>query len=369
MTNILFIFNRVAHYHEELFKTLEASLAARGITLHLLSGADNKFQVGRVGLRKKVIEKEYKFKFIEKRVGTYTLGFQSGIIGKICRIRPDMIIVTGHVGNFTDWLLIALKKVLRFKLVAWQCGYEYNPGQLKNTILRIFVPQFDHHLAYHGNAAKYARAHGANRDAVTVTHNTINEKRIKRIPKHEARNHICAKHSTLKGKQLVLFVGAILEEKKVMNIIQAMELMKRDDACLVIVGDGPYLSTLKHDCGKRDDVVFTGAVIDGVGRYFDAADMYVLPGTGGLGINEAMAHALPVISGYADGSADDLVVDGVNGYRLTSGSAEELAEHIGSLLDDRKLRLQMGARSLEMIQGVFAFESFIHRIERTIIRI
>ena len=54
--------------------------------------------------------------------------------------------------------------------------------------------------------------------------------------------------------------------------------------------------------------------------------MYVLPGTGGLGLNEAMAHGLPMIAGYADGSADDLVVDGETGYRLRSDSAGELAD-------------------------------------------
>ncbi|MFX7690329.1 glycosyltransferase family 4 protein, partial [Acinetobacter baumannii] len=90
--------------------------------------------------------------------------------------------------------------------------------------------------------------------------------------------------------------------------------------------DGEHLPVLRKYCEGRDDVVFTGAIVEGVGPYFDAAEVYLLPGTGGLGINEAMAHSLPIISGFADGSADDLVVDGENGYRLREGTPAELAD-------------------------------------------
>ena len=86
------------------------------------------------------------------------------------------------------------------------------------------------------------------------------------------------------------------------------------------------------------------------------------PGTGGLGINEAMAHSLPVISGFADGSADDLVVDGETGYRLLHGTAAELAERLALVLDDPDKAAQMGQRGRELITGPLAFERFIGRI-------
>ena len=94
--------------------------------------------------------------------------------------------------------------------------------------------------------------------------------------------------------------------------------------------------------------------------------MYVLPGTGGLGLNEAMAHGLPMIAGYADGSADDLVVDGETGYRLRSESAGELAAFIAKLLDDPALARHMGSRGRERITGKFAFREFVQRV-RTVL--
>ena len=90
--------------------------------------------------------------------------------------------------------------------------------------------------------------------------------------------------------------------------------------------------------------------------------MFVLPGTGGLAINEAMAHRLPVISGYADGSADDLVVDGVTGFRLKEDSATAWAGRLGALLSDPELARSMGGRGEQRIRGHMSFASFIDRV-------
>jgi glycosyltransferase involved in cell wall biosynthesis len=103
-----------------------------------------------------------------------------------------------------------------------------------------------------------------------------------------------------------------------------------------------------------------------VGPYFDAAEMYVLPGTGGLGINEAMAHRLPIVSGFADGSADDLVVDGENGFRLREGTPKELAQKIAAMIDNTELANRMGEKSREWITGKFAFREFVSRVEGAI---
>ena len=76
----------------------------------------------------------------------------------------------------------------------------------------------------------------------------------------------------------------------------------------------------------------------------------------------SMRHALPVISGYADGSADDLIVDGENGFRLRTGDSSELAEKIQAIIDDDVLAVQMGAISQQKIVGFFSFSNFIERV-------
>jgi glycosyltransferase involved in cell wall biosynthesis len=68
------------------------------------------------------------------------------------------------------------------------------------------------------------------------------------------------------------------------------------------------------------------------------------------------------LSGYADGSADDLVIDGLNGFRLRQGTAAELAQRIGQILDDPAMAAKMGKSSRELITGRFGFERFVDRV-------
>jgi glycosyltransferase involved in cell wall biosynthesis len=51
-------------------------------------------------------------------------------------------------------------------------------------------------------------------------------------------------------------------------------------------------------------------------RIFSQSHLGVMPGRGGLAIQELMGHGIPVVSGIADGTERDLISDGRNGYVL-----------------------------------------------------
>ena len=365
---VVFVFDRVMHYHLDLFRQLEERLRSHGVDLHLLSGAKPARETGRVAVETQVIPLEQKFPLRDRKIGNFLLRLALGYLGPIRRLRPDVVICPAHPGDVGHWALIGLKKLQHYRLVAWQCGYEYNPGKLKRLLLKAFVPGFDFHLAYHSNAHRYALDHGSREDRIEVTHNTINEAKFVITPKSEALATLRERHPEIGDRRIILYVGAVLAEKKVERIIDAMAGLTGTDAVLIVVGDGPHLPALRACAAGRNDVLFTGQVIDGVGIYFDAAETYVLPGTGGLGINEAMAHSLPIISGYADGSADDLVVDGVNGYRLREDTAEELQDRIARILDNPDMAASMGAKSREWITGKFSFQHFLDRVESALLR-
>lgn len=366
---VVFVFDYVMHYHSAVLRRIAAHVEGRGGTFVLLTATPRAVAAGRVPLREPIVEDQRYYTLHEWHIGSFTIRHQQGLARHLLEIRPDVVVTMCHSGTTTEWLAIALKGVLRYRLVAWQSGYEYNPGHLKTFVLRRFVPRFDHHLAYHSNAERFALLHGAKAQQITVMHNTIDESAVALIPKDEARRGLEAAFPGISGRTIVLYVGAVLGEKRLEAVVAALTKLQREQLAFVVVGDGPHLSVLRSMCGTRDDVYFAGRVIDGVGRYFDAADVFVLPGTGGLAINEAMAHGLPVIAGYADGSADDLVVDGLNGYRLRSESVEELSEHLATLIGDRSLRERMGRASLDMIRRTFSFESFVNRVTSVLDRV
>jgi len=346
---------------------LDAELLQHGFELVLLSGREKASTTGRVALKTTIVRNQFEFELDEWPVRSFMLRYQQGVARKILEMRPAIVVTMCHSGTLSEWQIVRLKKKFNFKLVAWQCGYEFNPGRLKNWILNRFIPHFDHHLAYHTNARQYAISHGARPDQVTVMHNTINEDLIKRMPKAEARQLLLQRHPEIGSRKILLFVGAVLAEKRIEVILGALDRLHRQDVVFVLVGDGDHLPVIKEACAGRPDVLLTGSIIEGVGPYFDAAEVYLLPGTGGLGINEAMAHCLPIIAGFADGSADDLVVDGENGYRLRDGTVEEMADRIAKILDHPEIAERMGKTSLEWITGKFAFKAFIDRIQSALL--
>jgi glycosyltransferase involved in cell wall biosynthesis len=362
---VLFIFDRVAHYHIDLFQCLEKELKKANHELYLLSGKTNANEKGRVGLDRNVIENELKYEYKEVNILSYKLRYQKEIFKTIKKIKPDIIIVPGHVGSISFWQLGFCKRHYGFKLFSWECGYEYHENLLKKILTKLFLYLFDYHFAYHTNANKYLTDHGIKSDIVTIIYNTINENNIKCIDKKNAKEYLRKKHPNTNDKFIILFVGAILKEKKIDLLIKAFQLLNNSNTALIIVGDGYYLQELNSKY-KSENIIFTGKIIEEVGVYFDAADVFVLPGTGGLAINEAMAHSLPIISGYADGSADDLVINEVNGYRLYQYTENELVAYLNKLINDHSLTHNMGMKSKELITSKFSFNNYLKRIVNSI---
>ncbi len=362
MNGVTFVFDRVMHYHRATLQEIERRLAVRGIPFRVLSAGDKEGSIGRVADGRRVTADHEHFDLVETKLGGFQLRLQRNVLAKLKATDPAVVVTTSHAGTLSEWSVLHWAGRRGVKRVAWQCGYEYNPGRIKRFVLGHFIPLFDFHLCYHSNAKSYALQHGAREDQTLVMHNTIDERAISAGDRDTARAVLGDKHPHTRDKKIVLYVGAVLEEKRLECVFDALARLARPDTMFVVVGDGPHLAILKARYADRNDWVSVGSVIEGVNTYFDAADILVLPGTGGLAINEAMAHRLPVIAGYADGSTDDLVIDGVTGFRLREGTAAELADHLSNLLAAPNVARDMGALGEQRIRGQLSFESFIDRV-------
>ena len=359
---VLFYVDRVMHYQVATFKELENRIGKQGGEFILVSGRKHENETGRVAISDTIIRQHMVIPYSEWICGTYTFRFQPTLQSLIQRITPDIVIVMGHVGSLTYWRLGKLAKEVGFKYVTWQCGFEYNSSRLKHKLMKRFFNLFDYHLAYNTNAKRYLLANGVADSRITVIHNTINEQDIIPRPRIEARRMVIEELKLPPERPIILYVGAILAEKRLELLIDAVrQLAPRIAVSLVIVGDGPALEGLKAATTDLDYVRYTGRVVSGVGRFFDSADVFVLPGTGGLAINEAMAHGLPVISAFADGSAEDLIIDGLNGYVLKESTSEEIAESIETVLNP-DVRPKMGTTSRHLITTKYSFRAFIDHV-------
>ncbi|UYZ40646.1 MAG: glycosyltransferase family 4 protein [Candidatus Methanospirare jalkutatii] len=143
---------------------------------------------------------------------------------------------------------------------------------------------------------------------------------------------------------VLMFAGHEFRKKGLEIIIKALPMVKEDVKLLVIGGDNPvYYKKLASKIGVLNKIVFLGLVPD-IKEYYAASDIFVFPSLHegfGLVITEAMSSGLPVITTKLTG-ASELIIDGYNGILLNEVNSEELARKINLLIEDEKLRKQIG---------------------------
>ncbi len=94
-------------------------------------------------------------------------------------------------------------------------------------------------------------------------------------------------------------------------------------------------------------------------KYFVMADLFVLPGTGGLAVQEAMVYGLPVVVAEGDGTQEDLVRS-ENGWLIPANDENALSSALEeALIDPVRLR-KMGAASFKIVQNEINIEQMVN---------
>jgi len=93
-------------------------------------------------------------------------------------------------------------------------------------------------------------------------------------------------------------------------------------------------------------------------KHLRSADLFVMPGTGGLAVQEAMSFGLPVIVGVADGTQTDLV-RGENGWLLADDSIQTLTNTLASALSDVYALRKKGSASYRIVSQEINLEKMV----------
>lgn len=144
-----------------------------------------------------------------------------------------------------------------------------------------------------------------------------------------------------------LYVGRLQERKRIDHLLYACAALPPEvQPRLVIVGDGPAraaLETLARQVYPQAE--FTGARYGNeLESYFVAADLFVLPGSGGLAVQQAMSYGLPVIVAQGDGTQNDLVRP-QNGWLIPPNDLPALQAVLLQALSAPERLRSMGAES------------------------
>ena len=327
------------HYRKEFVEWLAEALRSEGYTLVCVVGQNRLKKevrcVDDAGCEVVVLHSdEYRI------LGAY-LGIQRGVGAALRAIAPAKVVCLHNPGNLAH--ARALWHCMRsgIPFVIWGCSYErpdanFSTRLLRRAMRKFFLKRAAGHIAY-GSERKYElMAMGISKHLISIAQNTVNVERItaaaNAIDKAAARN-ACG---IPKDAIIALHVGALISRKRLDAMV---EVLARSQAAypemlFYIVGNGddrPRLEAFARQMKVADRVRFVGARYDDeLARFFKAADFFVMPGTGGLAVNEAMAYGLPVIAAHGDGTVIDLIEHRKTGYLLKS---EALIEDLSAAVE------------------------------------
>jgi len=202
----------------------------------------------------------------------------------------------------------------------------------------------------------------SNRRKIVIASPGVNTRRFHPIPTEEAKAHLNIPQNT----NLLVFVGRIEPLKAVDTIIEALDIIWRDNPSLLetirlgIIGGNPNdsadpeISHLKQMVAELDLAPF----VDFVGAkdqsllpyYYTAASAVLVPSdyeSFGMVALEAMASGTPVIASEVGGLAF-LVEDGKTGFLVPSRDPAALADRITRLLQNPEKQTYMRRESAEV---------------------
>jgi glycosyltransferase involved in cell wall biosynthesis len=285
--------------------------------------------------------------------GPAYLCVQRGLLPWLAESIPDALIVEANPRYLSTSAAVRWMKQRGRPVLGWGLGAPPLTGPLSGMrkARRVsFLNQFNALITYSRRGADEYAALGFPQDKIFVAPNAASARPSSPLP---------TRLPAFDGKPTVLFVGRLQARKRIDTLLQACAALGKDlQPRLVIVGDGPERSSLESLAKNiYPSAEFPGARHGALlAPYFSSADLFVLPGTGGLAVQEAMTYGLPVIMGQGDGTNDDLVRRS-NGWQLSG--AGNLVDVLREALSDVTRLRSMGAESYRIVSEEINLERMV----------
>jgi phosphatidylinositol alpha-1,6-mannosyltransferase len=176
-------------------------------------------------------------------------------------------------------------------------------------------------------------------------------------------------------RPLVVCIGRLVARKGQDVLIRALPSIQRrvPEACILVVGEGPYGPTLRRLArGLEGTVMFAGAVPwSDLPLYHAAADVFACPNRSrhfgleqeGFGVVflEAQASGRPVVAGRS-GGAPEALVEGETGVVVDGTSVREVGAAVGDLLAQPELARGMGSAGRSFVERDFDWAGIVARL-------
>ena len=277
-----------------------------------------------------------------------------GMAKKLKEFLPDIVIFPDHCSCLTYWRVLWWARERHVEVIIWSCGWEKDSVKrlariAKRIILSKFIGYSNYIIAYSSKAKAKMVSLGYSEHLVDIAYNGIEIDDIQ-----QKYNELLYESRSIEkcNKTVFLYVGGMIPDKKIDLLLRAYAERETSDTELWLIGDGPTKQRLELMASSLaiTNIKFWGRIIGGVDKYFAAADYFVLPGAGGLAINQAMFWEIPCIVSIADGTEEDLVYHNKTGFRFKFDSKDSLVSAMNKALGlSNSKRIAMGREAKRIV--------------------
>ena len=295
--------------------------------------------------------------------GPLYLCWQTQLISWLEGWQPDVLVVEANPRYPNTPRAVRWMHRRRRPVIGWGLGAPEHTGPLagwRSAVRRRFLAQFDALIAYSRQGMQEYLQAGFPANKVFTAPNAVAPRPAGSAPQRPALFS--------GGQAHVLFVGRLQARKRIDLLLKACaSLPPGQHPQLTVVGDGPARAEWESLARKiYPSAQFLGAIHGAaLEPFYLSADLFVLPGTGGLAVQQAMSYGLPVIMAEGDGTQSELVRPG-NGWQVAPGSAEDLAAHLGEALADPVRLRRMGEESFRIVSEEINLEKMVEAFSTAI---
>ncbi len=278
------------------------------------------------------------------------------VINILRKFKPDVMVTTGF--NPTHLLSWAYALFAKSKHAPMTDGWLHSEKGLSilHRIVRKIVYRTSSAFIGAGKASlDLYRSYGIDDSRLFQSHLCIDNDRFRRAGLNQYRPYD------------LMYSGQIVEGKIPEFFVKVVEQVKslRSSLRVLVIGDGPqrenFLDSIK---ALNIDVTYAGFVAQrDLPEYYSKAKILLFTTKNdawGIVANEALASGTPVITSPYAGVANDLVIDGVNGYILELDPVL-WSSRIIELLKNQELLAKMSSNGVKSVTE-FNFENAAHGI-------
>lgn len=283
-----------------------------------------------------------------RRIHGHNLLLNWGVDAALEAASPDTIVCGGY-NYFASWgaLHWARRRGVRFLLWIESTAHDFRSGSvMTESLKKRFMSQCDGFVVPGKSSREYLKSYDIADERIFLAPNAVDNDFFASAASQARRD--AAQHRKLYAlpDQYVLFVGRVVPEKGVFDLLNAYQMLRpelRREVGLVFVGAGAAEAELRKQASSvpPSSIHFAGfRQRSELAIFYALAHALVLPtytDRWGLVVNEAMACGLPVICSSAAGCAADLIADGGNGYVVKPRDVGSLTSALSSLLRNPQL--------------------------------